>query len=424
MEVLLSDLLKNIEAEKSLIAAMMMGAAKEVIRKARLEDFYSDRHKAIYQAANELVIEGIEVDLSTLATKTNGTVKASYLSEILDYPASMSIDWTVERLREAFYRRQALMDSQTMREAALNAQDFEEVRKITRQAAQKMDEPIGGMSWNSFEEVAYIAPDEWEKLSSIGGISTGFPSIDKPLGWMQPGDLIVLGARPSMGKTAFATNIAENVARAGRSVGFFSLEMTTLQLYGRVTARNARVDATKFRTGQFEPHEWKKIMAVQENLQKLKFHVDENPALHYQEIARRARNLHDKSGLDFVVIDYLQLARSDSYQGRRDLEVGAISSAMKALAKEIDIPVLLLSQLNRKVEERPDKRPMLADLRDSGNIEQDADIVLFLYRDEKYNPNTESKGIVEVGIGKSRFSNTEVVKLRFIGWRQCFEELG
>ena len=424
-----NELPRNIEAERSLISAMLLGGAKEVVRKAITEDFYMDAHKAIYQAACELVSEGIPVDLVSLEAKVRGSVKASYLAELLNRePTAIDVDWMVGELREAFLRRQAIIDMNSALKAAYEAPDIGDVRNLARQAAKNLDSPIsGGKRPVSAAELAKTMPEIWRKKQEdkrARGVTTGFKRIDETLGLLQSGDLVIVAARPGMGKTAFAANIAENAARKGHAVGFESLEMPNEQIWARMTAGNARVDAGDFRKCDFQPHQWRDIMEAQKGMEKLPMYFDDRPALHHQEIARTARNMQDEHGIKLLVVDYLQLAKADQNKGgRHDLEVGEISGAMKALAKELGITVVLLSQLNRKVEERNDKHPMLSDLRDSGSIEQDADIVLMLYRDEKYNPETRDKDIAEVDIAKNRFGETGVVKLRWIGFRQRFEDL-
>jgi replicative DNA helicase len=269
--------------------------------------------------------------------------------------------------------------------------------------------------------------DRWEKISKAPGI-TGIPTgldIDRILGGLQKTDLVILAARPSAGKTALALNIACNVCRIGKRVGMFSLEMSTPQLIDRMVSSESRVDSFRFRTGDLKDH-WTTINKSAATMSEWPLHIDDTPGLSYMEIRRRARQLKKKSGVDLIIIDYLQLASGDRNDGRTR-EVGSISRNMKHMAKELDIPVLLLSQLSRAVDSRPNKRPILSDLRDSGEIEQDADVVIFIYRSDIYWDKSKGQnpeiGVAEIAVAKHRNGPIGMKKVSFLESYTRFENM-
>ncbi|MBC7943879.1 MAG: replicative DNA helicase, partial [Burkholderiales bacterium] len=258
--------------------------------------------------------------------------------------------------------------------------------------------------------------------SDITGVPTGFTDLDSKTSGLQPGDLIVVAGRPSMGKTAFALNIAEHVALAGLPVGIFSMEMGGTQLVMRLLGSVGRLDQHKMRTGRLQDDDWRKLTYAIEKLNDAPIQIDETAAINALELRARARRLHRQYGkLGLIVVDYLQLMSASSPGENRATEISQISRSLKALARELDVPVIALSQLNRSVEQRPNKRPMMSDLRESGAIEQDADLILFIYRDEVYHPDTQEKGIAEILISKQRNGPIGEVKLTFIGEFTRFE---
>jgi replicative DNA helicase len=258
----------------------------------------------------------------------------------------------------------------------------------------------------------------------LTGIPTGFRDLDQITGGLQAGELIVIAARPSMGKTAFALNIARNAAvDHGKKVAIFSLEMTTRSLVLRLLAAEARIDSSAFRRGFIAHNDHTRLVNAAGRLANAQIWIDDGSSATLLEIKAKSRRLKAERGLDLVVVDYLQLAHSDGKVERREQEISEISRGLKALAKELDIPVLTLSQLNRGPEARADKRPMLADLRESGAIEQDADLIGFIYRDEVYNKDSDDEGIAELIISKQRNGPTGLIRLRFEGRFARFESL-
>ena len=266
-----------------------------------------------------------------------------------------------------------------------------------------------------------------ENHSGVTGVTTGFVDLDKKTAGLQPSDLIIVAARPSMGKTTFAMNLCENAAMASdKPVLVFSLEMPAEQIMMRMIASLARVDQTKIRTGQnLDETEWSKIASVFGMFkQKNNLYIDDSSGLTPTELRSRARRVYrENNGLSMIMVDYLQLMRAPAFSDNRTLEIAEISRSLKALAKELEVPVVALSQLNRTLEQRADKRPVNSDLRESGSIEQDADLIMFIYRDEVYNDNSEDKGIAEIIIGKQRNGPIGRVRLAFNGQFSRFDNL-
>ena len=266
-----------------------------------------------------------------------------------------------------------------------------------------------------------------ENHNGVTGVTTGFVELDKKTAGLQPSDLIIVAARPSMGKTTFAMNLCENAAMASdKPVLVFSLEMPAEQIMMRMIASLARVDQTKIRTGQnLEEAEWSKIASVFGMFkQKNNLYIDDSSGLTPTELRSRARRVYrENGGLSMIMVDYLQLMRAPAFSDNRTLEIAEISRSLKALAKELEVPVIALSQLNRTLEQRADKRPVNSDLRESGYIEQDADLIMFIYRDEVYNDNSEDKGVAEIIIGKQRNGPIGRVRLAFNGQFSRFDNL-
>lgn len=287
--------------------------------------------------------------------------------------------------------------------------------------AQGVDVSIG---------VAHALSDAWAVLrrrSEDGGagLSTGFVELDRLTGGLQPGELVVLGGRPAMGKTTFALNVAKHAAtRSGKTVAVFSIEMSAPEVAQRLIASYGRVDSQRLRTGQLDDEHWDRIADTIRTLKETRIFIDATPSLSTSALRWRCRRLKRDHGLDLVVVDYLQLMQLPCHDGSRSAEVAEISRGLKAMAKELDVPVLVLSQLNRSLETRASKRPMIADLRESGDIEQDADLVLLIYREEYYNKEAPEKGMAEIIVGKHRVGPTGSVRLRFLGEYASFENLG
>jgi replicative DNA helicase len=262
-----------------------------------------------------------------------------------------------------------------------------------------------------------------DNASDVTGVPTGYTDLDEMTSGLQPGDLVIVAGRPSMGKTALSLNIAENVAlEAGLPVAVFSMEMAATQLVMRLIGSIGRLDQHRLRTGRLQDDDWQRLTQAVGRLNECPMHIDETPALNALEVRARARRLHRQYGkLGLIVLDYLQLMSSSTQGENRATEISEISRGLKALAKELNVPVVALSQLNRSLEQRPNKRPVMSDLRESGAIEQDADVILFIYRDEVYNPDSPDKGVAEIIIGKQRNGPIGTVRLTFRGENTRFE---
>lgn len=420
-----------INIEEGILSAAMLGAAKEVTDHLKPKNFYSKKNQIIMQAISDLVADKVLVNLLTVTERLRSTGRleeaggAISLARLIDsIPASGCIEWAAGRIRETDIRRNIIVEANNIAKSAYDEPDFQTLIDLAERTFQKMDSPTGnGIFFTSYSELADSEYERWETIGNEGtGVPSGFGKIDYMTGGFHNSDLIVLAARPAMGKTAFGICCVENSARVECPVAVFSLEMSKSQLWDRQTAKTALVDSQKFRLGGLEPDDWAKIMNAQGDLCNLKVFIDDTPRQHYREIMRRARWAYDKLGIRMIIIDHLQLIRGDSRE-RKDLEIGDITASLKGLAKELDIPILLLSQLNRKLEQRENKRPILSDLRESGAIEQDADIVAFIYRDEYYNKNTDQAGIAEIYFAKNRHGQSGMVKLKWTDWISSFENI-
>lgn len=420
-----------IDIEESILSACMLGAAKEVTDHLKPENFYLKKHQIIMEVISDLVADNVLVNLLTVTERLRTTGKleevggAVGVSRFVDsIPVAGCIDWAVERILEADIRRHIIIEANNISKSAYDEPDFQTLMDLTGRTFQGLDSPTGnGKIFTPYSDLADSEYERWETIGNGGtGIPSGFSKIDYMTGGFHKSDLIVNAARPAMGKTAFGICCVENSARVGCPVAVFSLEMSKSQLWDRQTAKTAKVDSQKFRLGGLEPDDWKKIMEAQGDLCNLKVFIDDTPRQHYREIMRRARWAYDKLGIRMIVIDHLQLIRGDSRE-RKDLEIGDITASLKGLAKELDIPVILLSQLNRKLEQRDNKRPKLSDLRESGAIEQDSDVVAFIYRDEYYNKATNEPGIAEIYFAKNRHGQTGMIKLKWVDWIASFEDI-
>jgi replicative DNA helicase len=283
---------------------------------------------------------------------------------------------------------------------------------------------------NQLTKVVRILPEcfnaiekAYELKRPITGTTSGFRELDDKTAGFQDSDLIIIAGRPSMGKTAIALNIARNIADKDLSVAIFSLEMSKDQLTTRMLCSDAKVDSSRVRNGRLDEHDHRKLVAAAGHLGECSIYIDDTPAITISEIRSKCRRLKTSNDLDIVIVDYLQLMRGTNKRGEREQEISSITRSLKALAKELNVPVIALSQLNRNLESRPDKRPKLSDLRESGAIEQDADLICFVYRDEVYNKDTKDKGIAELIIGKQRNGPIGTVRLNFIKKYTKFEEI-
>ncbi|OGA18415.1 MAG: replicative DNA helicase [Betaproteobacteria bacterium RIFCSPLOWO2_02_FULL_66_14] len=435
----------SVEAEQSLLGGLMLDnqAFDKIADLVRAEDFYRDDHRRIYRHLVKLIEAGKPADVVTLAEsiessedrdKTGGAAYLGALSQ--STPSALNIRRYAELVRERAVQRRLAHVATEIAESALTPTG-KDVRQLLDEAESRILEvgESGARANQGFKDIKQELARVLERIddlyhrgnaSSVTGIPTGFIDLDEKTAGLQSGDLIIIAGRPSMGKTALALNIAEHVAvDNGLPVAIFSMEMSGTQLAARILGSIAHVDQHKMRTGRLTDDEWQRLSHAMGRLHETPIFVDETAALNSLELRARARRLRRQCGkLGLVVVDYLQLMSASSQGENRATEISEISRSLKALAKELEAPVIALSQLSRAVEGRNDRRPMMSDLRESGAIEQDADVIFFIYRDEVYFPDKpESRGRAEVIIGKQRNGPIGRVDLTFLGQYTRFENL-
>ncbi len=432
----------SLEAEQSVLGGLLLDNETwdRVSEKVVAQDFYSRSHRIIFEVIGVLIELGEPVDLITLSERLENDQKLDdaggfvYLAEMMkNTPSAANITAYAEIVRERAVTRELISVANEIAEAGYDTQgrtsaellDFAET-KVFAIAEQRVNQSEGPESISSVLEKTV---DRIEKLCNdpsggVTGVSTGFVDLDKMTAGMQPSDLIIVAARPSMGKTTFAMNLAENAAMTqDKPALVFSLEMPSDQLMMRMLASLGRIDQTKIRTGQLDDEDWARLSSTMGLLlENGKMFIDDAAGLTPTDVRSRARRIaRDHGGLSMIMIDYLQLMRVPALSDNRTLEISEISRSLKALAKELKVPVVALSQLNRSLEQRADKRPINSDLRESGAIEQDADLILFIYRDEVYNDDSEWKGMSEIIIGKQRNGPIGRIPLTFQGKYSRFD---
>ncbi len=421
----------NDDAEKSVLGSILLDkeALFDVLEVLKADDFYSEMHKEIYAAVIELYRKNLPVDILTVAEElkkrkslemVGGRAYIAMLSTVVP-STSNAAEYAKIIVEKAVLRRLISAASDIIDKGYQEKMESAEVLdyaergifEIAQQRQTKDFQPIKDILWTNIAKI-----DELSRMEgTLTGLTTGFLDLDAKTSGLQRSDLIMLAARPAMGKTAFALNIAQQAAiKADAKVLIFSLEMSKEQLVQRILSMESRIEMQKLKTGMLERKDWDNIHLALDTLSKTNIFIDDTPGLTAMEIKNKCRRLKAEHGLDLVVIDYLQLMSFEGRSESRQQEVSALSRFLKLLAREMDCPVIVLSQLSRAPEQRTDHRPILSDLRESGSIEQDADIVMFLYRDEYYNPETTDKpNICEVNIAKQRSGPTGVVELTWLG---------
>ena len=434
----------SIEAESSVLGGLLLdnGAWDRVGDLLVDNDFYRHEHKLIYAAIGALVNASKPADVITVNEQLQNQGKADemgglgYLNSLAQYvPSASNIRRYAEIVRERSILRKLVSASDEIATNAFNPQG-KAIDRILDEAEQKIFNigEEGSRKKQGFQSMDTLVVELLDRVqemannpNDITGVPTGFYDLDRMTSGLQPGDMVVLAARPSMGKTAFAINIAEHVAlNEGLPVAVFSMEMGASQLAVRVVGSIGRIDQGHLRTGKLSDDEWPRLTEAIEKLRTVSLHIDETPGLTSSELRANARRLARQCGkLGLIVVDYLQLMSGSGGAGgdNRATELGEISRGLKMLAKELQCPVIALSQLNRSVEQRTDKRPMMSDLRESGAIEQDADIIMFIYRDDYYNKDSKDPGVAEIIIGKQRNGPTGTVRLTFLKNLTRFESL-
>lgn len=427
----------NEEAERSILGGILLDDEKilEVAEIIRPKDFYHPKYALIFEAMLALFEKQSPIDILTVTNQLKAKQKykevggAAALSEIVaDTPTAAHADQYAKIVKELSIRRQMISLGAKINELAFDQE--KDVEALLDKAEQSIFEVSEKAVQRDFVHVSLLLEKSYEQAESLSndpnalrGLSSGFRDIDKILGGFQGSDLIILAARPSVGKTAFSLDIARHISTVEKkNVGFFSLEMSSTQLMDRIISQEVGVSLWKLRMGQLQDEEFARMADAMGRLSESGLYFDDTPGLNIMEMRTKARKLKLEKGLDFVVVDYLQLMSGNNRENRTQ-EVSEISRFLKQLARELDVPVLALSQLSRAVESRSDRIPQLSDLRESGSIEQDADIVIFLHREETFDPDTERKGIGDVLIAKHRNGPTGQVELAFIHDQARYRDL-
>jgi replicative DNA helicase len=434
----------SIEAEQSLLGGLLLDnkAFEKISDLVREGDFYRFEHQHIYRHIYKLLERGKPVDVITVAESLEAsgsgcdTGGLAYLGELAaNTPSAANIRRYAEIVRERAVLRQLVTAGDEIADSALNPMGREAKTLLDEAEAKVFAIAEGGLrhqiGFQRINDLLSQVVDRVQELhdrensSEVTGVPTGYHDLDNKTSGLQPGDLLIVAGRPSMGKTSFALNIAEYVAiEVGLPVAVFSMEMSGSQLAMRMLSSVGRIDANHLRTGRLNDDEWSRLSFALGKMHEAPMYIDETPALTSIDLRTRARRLHRQCGkLGLIVIDYLQLMSGNGggNSENRATEISEISRSLKSLAKELSVPVMALSQLNRALEQRTSKRPMMSDLRESGAIEQDADVIIFIYRDEVYTPETPDKGVAEVIIGKQRNGPIGTVRLTFIGEYTRFE---
>lgn len=428
----------DIIAEQAVLGSML--ADKDAVVKAieilKPDDFYREDHKEIYSAMLELYGLGEPIDFLTLRNSLTqrGTLEKvgseMFLSTLIDsVPTTSNIESYVRIVEEKATLRSLIKAANDI--LAMGYASTEEVNSIIEKTEKKIFDVLQNRNSRGYASIKDILVDTFDnieqlykKKSKVSGLESGFTDLDLKTSGLNPSELLIVAARPAMGKSAFVLNIAHHVAmRSKVPVMIFSLEMSKEQMVNRILCSEAEVDSMKVRTGDLDSEDWIKLGKASGNLAEAPIYIDDTPGLSSAELRAKCRKAKLEKDIGLVIIDYLQLMESKGRSESRQNEISEISRSLKILAKELNVPVIALSQLSRAAETRPDRRPILSDLRESGSIEQDADIVMFLYRDDYYNPDTENKNVAEVIIAKNRSGSTGTVELAWIGKYTKFANL-
>lgn len=447
---------QNLEAEQSTLGSMMIdrGALEKGVDILRMDDFYREAHQTIFDALTSLAERSEPVDIVTVQeelrrrNRLEAAGGTEYLMALIDsVPTAANIEYYANIVEEkAVLRRMIAACSQIISKSHSQVDDVEslvdQAEKMIFQISQKRMgdyfSPLSTLAHQAFERIE----KQYNEKLDISGLRTGFTSLDKITAGLQPSDFIIVAARPSMGKTAFCLDIARHVAiREQKPVAIFSLEMSKEQLTVRLICAESKVDSHRLRTGYIQDGEWKPLAEGVGRLYSAPVFIDDNTGTSALQMRAKCRRLKAENGLGLIVIDYLQLMQGSRKSENRTQEIGEIARSLKGLARELQVPVIALSQLSRSVEQRPDKRPMLSDLRESGSIEAEADVVMFLYRPDYYkqkelivdgsgaaqslgtDDGTDEKDVAEVIIGKQRNGPTGTIRLKFLSASACFTNL-
>jgi replicative DNA helicase len=430
----------NLDAEVSVLGAMLLSrdAIAEVSPIVGPEDFYRGAHRTMFEAARSLYDRGEPVDSVTLADELerrgllDGCGGAVGIAELLSrVPTAANALYYGRIVSDQALRRRLIDAGTAITRVGYGGDDGGTAEEALDQAEALVYAVAQRRRSSEFASMKQLLTESFDLIerlhennSAITGLETGFIDFDELSAGLQPSNLIIVAARPAMGKSTLVTNLAAHVAaEARRPVALFSLEMSKMELVQRILAAESRVDSERLRTGRLQEPDWPKLSRAMGRLAEAPLFIDDSAGINLMEIRSKCRRLKQKHGLDLVIIDYLQLMQSHRRAENRVQEVSELSRGLKILAKELDIPVIALSQLSRKPEDRTDRRPQLADLRESGSIEQDADLVCFIYRDEVYDPDSAAKGEAELIVAKHRNGPLRTIRLSFIGHQSRFANM-
>jgi len=431
---------QNLEAEQSVLGSVMLvsGVMEKVAHLLEPEDFYKPAHQRIYRAMMELFDRSEPVDVLTVTSaltdanaldEAGGAAYVASLSDIV--PSAANIVHYAKIVRQKSILRRLIQVTGDI--AGRCFEEQHDIEQLLDDVERTVFEISSAKSDQGFFSMRDIAGDAFKRIEALAdrdehitGVPTGYDEFDQKTAGLQSSDLIIIAGRPSMGKTAFAMNIVQNAALLSKvPVAVFSLEMSKEQLAVRMLCSLSRIDSNRIRTGHLQEQDWPRLVRATGMLRDAPIYIDDTPAISVLEMRAKTRRMKMEHNVGLVVVDYLQLMRGRARSDSREQEISDISRSLKAMAKELDLPVVALSQLNRSLESRTDKRPQLSDLRESGAIEQDADVICFIYRDEVYNksPDNPNRGIAEIIIGKQRNGPVGTVKLTFLNHITTFENL-
>ena len=409
----------SVESEQSILGSILLDkeAIITVSETINPDDFYKEAHKIIYESMIKLSNKSEPIDLITL---TEELKKQGHLDDVGGISYITSLSTIVPTTSNVKYYADIVKEKSVLRKL-INVLEVAEKKifDISQEKTSDDFKSINSVLMDTYDMIEHL----YTNKSEITGITTGFRDLNKKINGMQRTDLLLIAARPAMGKTAFSLNLVQNAALKGdASVAVFSLEMSKEQLVQRMLSAQSNVELSKLKTGKLNENDWPRIIDAMAVLSNAKIHIDDTPGIKISELRSKCRKLKMEQGLDLILIDYLQLMEGEGNNESRQQEIAKISRSLKIIAKELNCPVVALSQLSRAPEQRADHRPMLSDLRESGSIEQDADIVMFLYRDEYYHPDSDRKNIGEVIIAKNRHGETGSVELVWLGEIQKFAD--
>jgi replicative DNA helicase len=427
----------SVESEESVLGSILLSSesANEVMDKLDADDFYLPAHQAIFRAITTLYNGNQPIDAITVTEELrrgNELDRAggvAYVTRLLDIvPSAANIEYYAGIVEEHSQRRHLLRAGSVIHDLSFKLED--EISMVLDRAEQTVLAVAGRKVGDGMSQLGGLFNpilEELEMLESAGnevtGLSTGFRDLDRKLTGLHPANLVIIAARPAMGKSALTANIAMNVAMDGKAVAMFSLEMAKEEVAQRMLCSMARIDSMKLRTGKIGDAAWPRLTDAAGKLYDAPIFVDDSPVVTVTDIRAKCRRLKRQHGLALIVVDYMQLMQGTARENRQQ-EIAEISRSLKNLARELEVPIIAVSQLNRNLESREDKRPRLGDLRESGSLEQDADVVIFIYRDEYYDEQSDKRGIAEVAIAKHRAGSTGIVEMTFMPEFTRFSDLG